>query len=292
MFLRQSTAGQVILLGPFLDDTDGKSPETGLTIANTDIKLRKGPAATSESNKNSGGATHIASGRFHATLDATDTATLGELEVSVNIAGALPFGPKRFVVLSGAVFDVLFGATALATTGNLTGSTIGTVAAIAANALNASALAADAVAEIQSGLATAAALGVVDDLLDTEIAAILSALSDLSARTPAALVGGRMDASVGAVQTNAQSAAGLSAGAANKIADHVWRRTYANIRASADGDAVAFRSGLGLQGHMVNRWGIAAGTYTLYHEDDTTVFHTKAVTSNASAEPIIAMDPA
>jgi hypothetical protein len=39
--LKQSTASQEVVLGPFLDDTDGKTAETGLTIANTDILLHK-----------------------------------------------------------------------------------------------------------------------------------------------------------------------------------------------------------------------------------------------------------
>ena len=52
MFLRQSTASQVVELGPFLDDTDFKTAETGLTIANTDIKLRK-EGGTTHGSKNS-----------------------------------------------------------------------------------------------------------------------------------------------------------------------------------------------------------------------------------------------
>jgi hypothetical protein len=107
-FLRQSTASQEILLGPFVDDTDGKTPETGLTIANTDIKLLVG-GATSEASKNSGGATHISGGRYSAVLDATDTATVGILEVSVNATGALPF-TKSYYVLEEAVFDALYAA--------------------------------------------------------------------------------------------------------------------------------------------------------------------------------------
>ena len=63
MWLRQSTASQEILLGPFLDDTDGKTQETGLTIANTDIKIWK-ENATCEFNKNSLGAFHIANGIY------------------------------------------------------------------------------------------------------------------------------------------------------------------------------------------------------------------------------------
>jgi hypothetical protein len=104
--LRKSTASQEVLLGPFLDDTDGKTAKTALTIANTDIKLWK-RGGTTESSKNSGGATHIADGRYHATLDATDTDTVGELIINVAVAGALPV---RLVccVFEAAVFDSLF----------------------------------------------------------------------------------------------------------------------------------------------------------------------------------------
>lgn len=105
LFLRQSTASQEVLLGPFVDDTDGKTAETGLTIANTDIKLWV-EGATSEASKNSGGATHIASGRYYAVLDATDTATLGKLEINVHVSGALPVR-REFMVLTAMVYDSL-----------------------------------------------------------------------------------------------------------------------------------------------------------------------------------------
>ena len=39
--LRQSTASQEIPLGYFVDSTDGNTEKTGLTIANTDIKIWK-----------------------------------------------------------------------------------------------------------------------------------------------------------------------------------------------------------------------------------------------------------
>lgn len=109
-FLRQSTASQEILLGPFVAAADG-SAQTGLTIANTDIKLLVG-GATSEANKNSGGGTHIAGGRYSAVLDATDTATVGILEVSVNPASGIPWN-KSYYVLEEAVYDALFAASAL-----------------------------------------------------------------------------------------------------------------------------------------------------------------------------------
>lgn len=51
-----------------------------------------------------------------------------------------------------------------------------TVNGLAANVITAAATAADFTTEIQSGLATAAALATVDDFLDTEVAAILAAV--------------------------------------------------------------------------------------------------------------------
>lgn len=107
--LRQSTASQEIRLGTFLDDTDGKTAETGLTIANTDIKISKA-GTTTEANKNSGGATHIASGRYYAVLDATDTDTLGSGEINVSVAGALPV-KLYFTVLTAEVYDSLVAGT-------------------------------------------------------------------------------------------------------------------------------------------------------------------------------------
>lgn len=106
--LKQSTASQEVPLGPFLDSTDGVTPETGLTIANTDIQLWV-MGATSLANKNSGGATHMAGGIYYCTLDATDTATLGALVLFISVAGALPIKVECEVV-SANVYDARYGA--------------------------------------------------------------------------------------------------------------------------------------------------------------------------------------
>jgi hypothetical protein len=87
------------------------------------------------------------------------------------------------------VANVTDVATVINVTGNVGGEVVGnvggvlgsvTVSAIFADVITASALAADAVAEIQSGLATAAALTTVDDFLDTEIAAIKAKTDQLT----------------------------------------------------------------------------------------------------------------
>jgi hypothetical protein len=144
LFLRQSTASQEVLLGPFLDSTDGVTAEVALTIANTDIKLWV-EGATTEASKTSGGATHIASGRYYAVLDATDTATVGKLEINVHVAGALPVR-REFHVLEEAVYDAMFAASAAGyqvpiwsaanSTVNLSGTTIKTATDVETDTAN------------------------------------------------------------------------------------------------------------------------------------------------------------
>lgn len=108
--LKQSTASQEISIGPFFDSTDGDTEETALTIANTDVRLKKGSADWAA--KNSGGATAEEKGNYRITLDATDTATVGILEINVHVSGALGVW-KTCYVLVGAVYDELYGSSAV-----------------------------------------------------------------------------------------------------------------------------------------------------------------------------------
>jgi hypothetical protein len=108
-FLRQSTNSQARTVGPFLDDTDFISPATGLTIANTDVKLNKNAAASVD--KNSGGGTHRNNGMYSLTFDSSDTDTVGELGGSILKSGAM-LVVFKFHVLEEAVYDALFAASA------------------------------------------------------------------------------------------------------------------------------------------------------------------------------------
>lgn len=109
LYLKQSTASQSVLIGPFIDDTDGATAETGLTIANTDIRLSKNGGNLAA--KNSGGGTHDENGWYTITLDATDTDTVGRLQLHSDVSGALPVF-HEFQVLEEAIYDALFGASA------------------------------------------------------------------------------------------------------------------------------------------------------------------------------------
>lgn len=103
-FLKQSTA-VTIKLGPFIDDTDGKTAKTGLTISQADIRLSKNGGDIAQTN-DATGATHDELGYYNVPLDATDTNTLGRLLVAVHESGALPVW-KEFLVVTANVWDTL-----------------------------------------------------------------------------------------------------------------------------------------------------------------------------------------
>jgi hypothetical protein len=127
IFLRQSTASQEVPLGCFVSSSDGNT-ETTPTIANTDIKVWK-TGATTLSNKNSGGSTNISNGVQYAVLDATDTDTIGPLRLFVHVTGSLPV-MVACCVLDEAVYDALFGTSALATVGGAVASVTGAVGSV------------------------------------------------------------------------------------------------------------------------------------------------------------------
>ena len=111
MFLKQSTA-YTFRFGPFLDETDGKTAETGLTISQADIRLSKAGGNFAQKNESSG-SSHDEIGYYIVVLDTTDTNTCGELLVACHESGALPVF-KTFYVLEEAIYDALFAASASA----------------------------------------------------------------------------------------------------------------------------------------------------------------------------------
>jgi hypothetical protein len=169
IFLKQSTAADVVI-GPFVDDTDGKTAQTGLTILQADCQLTKNGGAMAQKN-DATAASHLGGGHYKVPLNTTDTNTLGRLRLYVNEGGALPVW-MDIMVMPANVWDSLFGADALQVDmtqiagaavststaqlgvnavqagGTAWGSGAITAGAIATGAIDADALAADAVDEI------------------------------------------------------------------------------------------------------------------------------------------------
>lgn len=149
-FLRQSTSVDVPI-GPFLDSTDGNTVESGLTLTQPDIRLKKNGGAWAQKNA-AQTLTHEENGNYEVTLDATDTNTLGLLRLHVHESGALPVW-EDFTVIPANVYDSLIGGSDtldVQVTGM--GANVITSSAINTDAITATGLAADAANEIADAL--------------------------------------------------------------------------------------------------------------------------------------------
>lgn len=138
--LKQSTARNLMV---FL--TASSDHVTGLTGATLSISISKDGAAFASISPT---VTERGNGWYSIALTTAHTDTLGDLVLRATAASADPIDLREQVFAA------------------LPGDSV-TVASIAANAVNASALASDAVTEIQSGLATAADLTAVKAKTDS-----------------------------------------------------------------------------------------------------------------------------
>lgn len=293
-WLKQSTAATV-KIGPFVDSTDGATAETGLTISQADIRLSKNGGNIAQSN-NAAGATHDELGFYDVPLDTTDTNTLGRLLVAVHEAGALPVWEK-YMVVPANVWDSMFGADKLQvhadeiTAGLITATAIAdnaiTAAKIAADAIGASELAADAVTEIQSGLATTAALATVDTVVDAILVDTDTTIPALIATVDSNVDAILVDTGTSGVVVAAASKTGyeLTSAEHNSIADAILKRDWTAVTGEAA------RSMLNALRFLRNKWDASGGTLTVTKEDDTTAAWTGALTTDATADPIIGVDP-
>lgn len=102
--LKQSTVATLVL-GPFVDDTDGKTAETALTVSQTDVRLSKNGGAFAQ-KADTTSATHMENGYYSCPLNTTDTNTLGRLVVAVTESGALPVW-LEYMVVPAMVYDSL-----------------------------------------------------------------------------------------------------------------------------------------------------------------------------------------
>jgi hypothetical protein len=240
--LRQSTAVDV-LIGPFVDLTDGATAEEGESP--TVLLSKNGQALGAKSDITV--PVHDDAGYYNCEFDTTDTNTVGTLILIVEkSATALPVR-HEFQVLEEAVYDALFAASAAgyataaavwdldATTHQTQGTfgqAIGDPAADANTIFKA--VVSDAAGATVGEDVVAVKAETVNILTDTaEIGAAgagLTAADDVviaaiaALPLPAALVGGRIDASVGAMANEVVTAAAIKADAATEIADALLTR--------------------------------------------------------------------
>lgn len=102
--LRQSTS-ITITMGPYLDNVDGNTERTGLTIAQANVRLSKnGGAYAQKSDTNS--ATHQEMGNYSIPLNATDTGTPGRLRVYTHPTSSLPVW-SDFLIMTSNAYEAL-----------------------------------------------------------------------------------------------------------------------------------------------------------------------------------------
>lgn len=206
---------------------------------------------------------------------------------------------------------VTFPNATLASTTNITGGTITTVTNLTNNndktgyALSAGGIQAiwDA---LTSALTTVGSVGkaIADNLtgnaftrlgapvgasISADIAGVQADTDNIQTRIPAALVSGRMDASVGAMAANAVTAAALAADAVNEIADGVLDR---NMATGTDSGSPTVRTVRQALRFLRNKWDAPGGALSVRKEDDLTVSWTGVLTTDASADPVVGNDPA
>lgn len=177
--LKQSTA-ITLRYGPFVDSTDGVTPETGLTISQADVRLSKAGGAFAQKNDATAG-THDENGWYSLPLNTTDTGTLGSLTVAVNESGALPVW-EHFMVVPANVFDSLVSGSDKLDTGvaeSVTGAVGSVTAAVTTDSASRTASQAD-VSDIPTNAEFAARTLLAADYFDP---AVDEVITDAASRT-------------------------------------------------------------------------------------------------------------
>lgn len=179
MDLRQSTA-TTVKVGPFLDETNGITPEEDLTITQSEVRLTKNGGNLAQKNEATS-LVHDEVGYYDCLLDGTDTNTAGRLKLVVSEGGALRLW-ENYDVLPANVYDSKYGSDKLQV---------------------------DAV-EISSSTAAANAVEANIGNLDASVAAVEADTQDIQSTlgTPVATIAGdiaTIDTELGTVDTNVDS---------------------------------------------------------------------------------------
>ncbi len=286
---QSSTAYPLVFL--MIDSADHVSGKTGLSPTVTISKAGAAFAAPA------GAVSEIGSGWYKVAGNATDTATLGPLALHATATGA-DATDGLFEVVAVDPQAASFGLS-LAKTTNITGfndiaatdivsagaittsggavstvTTVGTVNALAADSVSASALAASAVTELQAGLSTLdaagvrTALGLASANVDTQLAAI-AAKTTLIPASPAA-VGSAMVLSTAGYEAAADALLGRNIAGGSNTGRVVKEALY----------------------FLRNKWSISGSTLTVFATDDTTPAWTSTLTTSSSVDPVTSSDPA
>ena len=115
--LRKNTA-TTVMIGEFVDDTDGKTAKGSLTLTPSVIFLSKNGGAYTQKNEGTNATSDPnLVGWYSCPLNTTDTSGSGLLQLAVHVAGALPVWDSWMVVPSN-VYDSITGTDLLEVSGS------------------------------------------------------------------------------------------------------------------------------------------------------------------------------
>jgi hypothetical protein len=179
-------------MGPFLDETDGKTAETGLTIEDSHVRVSKAGGNFIDKNESSN-SSHDEAGFYIVVLDTTDTNAVGELLIAAHISGALPVF-VTFQVVEEVIYTALFAASAdLITKVDAIDTVVDSILVDTGTTLEGKIDAIDTVVDailVDTGTTLDGKLDTIDNFLDTEVAAILADTNELQGDW---VNGGRLD---------------------------------------------------------------------------------------------------
>lgn len=162
-------------------------------------------------------------------------------------------------------------------------------AAVADGAIDAATFAADVDAEILSYLVDDATRIDASALNTAAVTSVPAILEDTGTTLPATLatIAGYLDTEIAAILADTGTdGVVLSAATANQIADAILKRDWSSVTGEAA------RSVLNALRLLRNKVSESGGTLTVTKEDDAATAWTAAVTTDAAASPITAIDPA
>ena len=259
LMLRQNTA-VTVKVGPFLDSTDGNSVEGSLTITQAEVRLAKNGGNIAQKNESSS-LTHDELGWYDCDLDATDTNTLGVLQLIVHESGALQVWHEYMVVPSN-VWDSLYGSDKLQVDAVEISSSTTAADNVEANIGNLD----DSVADIQ-----------------TDVTTILADTNELQTDWAN---GGRLDLILDATatQTSVDGLNDISPAEVNsEVVDALATDTYAEPGQGTPGATISLASKIGyLYKFLRNRVTVTGSEIDVYNDDATTVDHKSAHSDNGT----------
>lgn len=194
IILRELTAASLIL-GPFLDSTDGVTAKTSLVLSNGTTRISKNGGAFAARNA-SDSAVHKENGYYGLNLSVTDLNTVGNLVIAAVTTATLPVWLEIMVMASPVYDSLILGSDRLQVDVEEMANNIITSSVIAADAIGSSELAQSAVDEIvdavwdelASGHTTTGTFGkfldtqlsIIAAYIDTEVAAIKAKTDQLT----------------------------------------------------------------------------------------------------------------